>query len=556
VLEQDSDRGGPLVRVLRRIGFLPFAERGILLLIALLWFVAVFSGVLWVWGLNPVVFPSSDEACVRYAADLIAKGQGPFLNLPMPDPEDLLHPRSWLSLGARATPSYAPVSFYLYGWLLRLHGFGLVLLAALPASGAAALAAGAGRLLPVGRRWLGFAAPALAFPTLYWLMRPWINMSPCLIGLCWSVLCWASWRDTSKLGWLAAALFSVGYSAAVRPDYAAYLFVLALLLSVAARPAQWKPILGLVMVAGVLALGSNLILNKLITGHAGQAAYQVAIDRQEGPEPGSAIPGLGLLRSLLLPMGVPTWAVGSMAFRKYWLTMGPIVGLLIGQVALVPLLIKRSPLARALLVASVLIVAFFALSRMHDELWGGTFEQGAVHHSVPRYLTPVYLLAALPPLLFLGRCHIRALWIPGSILVGLLALGGVYEVFVHQGSSLRFVHDFVRTKNAQLDQLARRIPPDATVYTSREDKWLWSRFRVAITDEPAPSATSIERALKAHLNVFMVEPSRSTQFKRVTGELARRRITLQRVDPRRGVYRVNGPATPAAPAPPTTQPEN
>ena len=42
------------------------------------WFVLAFGLVLWMWGLNPLVFPSPDEAVVRYSAQLIGERGDPF----------------------------------------------------------------------------------------------------------------------------------------------------------------------------------------------------------------------------------------------------------------------------------------------------------------------------------------------------------------------------------------------------------------------------------------------------------------------------------------------
>jgi hypothetical protein len=522
----------------RRLAFESFAPTAWLLLIGGVWFAVCLATVLWTYGLDPMVFVSSDEAVVRYAALLIQKGHGPFLSVPLPDPEDLLHPRSWITLGDHATPTYAPVSFYVAGWLTRLHGFGLVLIAALPASGVAAFAAGTARLLPARRRWLALLAPAAAFPALYWLLRPWMNISPLLTALCWTVFCWASWRETGKRGWLAAALFCLGYGAAVRPDYAAYLFVLILLFSLAASPGEWKLILGLVAAAGVLALSANLLLNRAITGHALKAAYQMSIDRTYGAEPEHTIPGLGMLRSLLLPMGIPSYQIGSEAFRKYWLTMGPIALVLVGQIALVPLLLKRSRQSAALLVAAIAIMAFFALSRMHDDLFGGAMSYGSVHHSVPRYLTPVYLLAALPPLLFLGQCRNQVLSIGTGVLVVALAVTGYAQLWHEPNSSFNFLHDFVQKKSAELERLASKIPANAAVYTAKEDKWLWSRVKVWIIEDPTESAQSIERGAQAKFELYVLEPSRTKQFKQLVAELAKRNISLAKVEARGGLYRV------------------
>ncbi|MEI9940722.1 MAG: hypothetical protein WDO69_26200 [Pseudomonadota bacterium] len=527
----------------------------VLLGIAGVWFVVTLAGLLWAWGIDPHVFPSSDEAVVRYAAELIAKHQGPFLDVPLPDPEDLLHPRSWLTIGSRATPSYAPVSFYVYGWLLRLGSLGPLLITALPAAAVGAFAAGTARLLPKSRRWLALAAPALGFPALYWVLRTWVNGSPLLIGICWSVFFWASWRESNRVGWLAAALASLGYAAAVRPDYAAYLFVVALLLSVAANPAEWKMIALLVSASGVLALSANLILNKLITGHALRAAYQMAIDRQWGPADPQEHPGVGLLRSLLIPMGIPDWTVASTQFRKYWLTLGPIGLLLFGQLALIPLLLQGSRLSRSLRAGAVLVVLVFLISRLQDGVFGAGLGQGEVHHSVPRYLAPVYLMAALPPLLFLGYCRRRAVFIPGALLVAVLAGAGCYEVGAHAMCSFTFLRRFVHSKEGMLTRMSREIPASATVYTTFEDKWIWSRWRTWIIEDPEASARSINRALDAKIKLFMLEPSYNTQVKRVAAALRRRRISLVQID-RLGVYRiVRMPRSePEASPEPATQP--
>jgi len=511
----------------------------VLIAIASVWFAISLTTIIWAWGLNPMVVPTSDEAVIRYAAWLIEHGRGPFLDVPLPDPEDLMHPRSWLTIDNRATPTYAPVSFYLYGWILRLHEFGQFLIAAMPASGVALFAAGCARLLPVRRRWLALLAPLVGFPALYWLMRPWINMSPFLTSLCWTVFCWASWRESNKDGWLVAALGCLGYGAAMRPDYAAYLFVLTLLFGIAARPDRWKLIFALVIASGVLALTPNLILNKMITGHALKAAYQMSIDRLFGAEPEHTIPGLGMLRSLVLPMGIPSWEVGSTAFRKYWLTMGPVALLLFGQLALVPLLAKPPPKARYLLALAVAIMAFFCLSRMHDDLWGGSMKVGGVYHSVPRYLTPVYLLAALPPLLFLGQCKNRWLMIGGCLLASALAVGGGYEIWSHKpNSSFNFVRDFNTKKTAELGRLLKVLPEDAAVYTPREDIWTWPQGRIWTIDDPGPTAQSVERASKALNNVYLLIPSQTPQVKRLIVELARRRISLQKIGAIRGLHKV------------------
>jgi hypothetical protein len=505
----------------------------LLVVIACVWFAASFFAIVWTWGLDPVIFPTPDEAQVRQAAGLIGKHQAPFLPVPIVDAEDLFHPRGWLTLGDKAWPSYAPVSIYCYGWLLRAGLIGLVLIVALPASGVAAFSAGVGLLLPPGRRWLALLTPALAFPALFWILRTWVNISPLLIGCSWSLFFWAKWRGTGQSGWFAASMLALGFGAAVRPDYAPYLFVVALLFSVAASPASWRLVLAYVATSGVLAVGANLVLNKVITGHALQAAYQVAVDRQWGPEPDSKIPGLGMLRSLIVPMGLPTLSVLGTAFRKYWLNMGPISLLLFGQLALVPLVLRGSRMSRALKVLGVLAILLFTVSRLQEGLYGAVIATGEVQHSVPRYLTPVYLIAVLPPVLFLGQCERRLVLIPGTVLLVALALTGGYGIVEPGLGSLRFVKEFVREKQVQFDILSRIIPPGAVVYTALDDKWLWSRWRLACIDKDDATATSIGRAMDAQLPVYLFMPP-----KHLLVALKRRKLGLVRVDARRSVWRM------------------
>jgi len=518
------------------------APRSALLAIASVWFVAVLATQLWSWGLNPVTFPTPDESSVRFAAEIISEHGSPRLKLPFPDPEDLAHPRSWLSLGDTAVPVYAPVSFYAYGLLLHLHAVGLLLIAAFPASGTAAFAAGVAGSLPARRRWLGLLAPALGFGGLYWLLRPWMNLSPLLACLGWAFFFWVGWQNTSRQRWLVACLLAVSGAAAVRPDFAAFLLVAALLLTTAARPSQWRRILLLVTGAGAAALLANLVLNKLITGHAFRAAYQMALDRQYGAEDSHGLPGLNVLRTLLAPMGLPAPRSAASVFVKYWIKMGPAPLLLLGQLAIVPLLYDKPAVSRLLYSVAILWTAFFAFSRMHQELFGGAQAVGFVAHSVPRYLSPLYLFAALPPLLFLGKCRRRLPLFAGAIFAFALAAGGLYEIGAREPFSPSLVNRFVRKNNALLDVLAKEIPNDAIVYSTTMDKILWSRWQVGIIDAASDTATSINRAVGAGLPVFVFEPQIGRQFHLLAAPMSTLGLALVRVPAGHDLYRVQARA--------------
>jgi hypothetical protein len=500
------------------------------------WFIAVFAMMMWVWGLNPKALATPDEALNRFAAALIKEHGRPFLALPFPDPEDLAHPRHWVSVGDHAIPSYAPVAIYWYALLLRLNKVGLCLVAALPASAAAAFTWGTAKLLPPGRQWLALPAPILGFPGLYWLMRPWINLSLLLICLCWAFFFWASWRRSGSSRHLAIAIAGVGAAAAVRPDYAAYLLVLALLLGAAASPTQWKRVLVLVFCAGASAVALNLLLNWLVTGHPSLAAYQIVAARDEGASSQGGI--LGLVRQLLVPMGIPMPSTALTFLSKYWLQMASVAGLSFGLLALVPILLEQPRLARALYALALAIMLCFMLSHMDPTLAGASERVAWVHHSMPRYWSPLYLLAALPPILFLGYCKNRAVLIVGAVALCALAVSGGYHLYKQERWALANLHTYQRQCPRLLLVVKQRVPSNAMVYSATYDKILWPYWRLGTIGELEPTATSIHRATEAKINVFVYEPGLTrAQYLDLNRALNSRHLMLVKIH-RHGLFRV------------------
>ncbi len=505
-------------------------------MIAAVWFGGSFAAILWVWGLNPVTTISRDEALNRFSASLIVKQGRPFLALPFGDPENLAHPHFWLSLGEKAIPAYAPLAYYFYALLLRLGALGLLLVAALPASAAAAFAAGTAKLLPLGRRWLSVLAPALGFPALYWLLRPWANLSALLICLSWAFWGWASWYRTGNDRHLAMAVLGVAAGAAVRPDYAAYLTLSVLLFTVAARPSWWKRVLFLFVLFGSFAVLANLVLNGMTTGNPSLSAYQMFVARAEG---GSAPRGLGLLRQLLIPMGIPTIRMVGHFLNKYWVTMGLLGVLLAGQLTLVPMLRARPPVSRMGYLGGLAVLVCLMASHVSGHVFGVADPTAMVNHSIPRYWAPVYLFAALPPILFLGHCRNRKVLVIGVAMTCVLAIDGVYEVFLHQPSSLSYLHDVSCNDGRLILALARRIPRGAMIYSSILDSVLWPRWRVGMLDEPEPTAASMSHAIEAHLPVFVVDPRFGRhRADRLGRALRSRHLVLIAVDSPHGIYRI------------------
>jgi len=479
-------------------------------LLALGTFLATFSAVVWAWGgTDPLYFPSPDEAVNRLAAQRVADTGSPRLPLDVADEEDLRHARTWISLDDAAIPVYPPTAYYLQGAMLRVPFAGNALVAALPALGLAAFVAGVAGL-GARRRAVALLAPAMAFPALYWMMRPWMNIATMLAFLGFAVFCWTSWRSTRRSAWLALAAAAVGVAAAVRPDYALFILSFTLCCTLAeSRKRELPRILALACFATVIAVGLNLLFDALTTGHPFTTAYQIADARRPEAAQHVALPGpFARFSLLLMPEGVPSLAVIVDQMRRYWIDMGPVAGLALAQIATVALLWRSRPRAALLFGAACAVAALFMISRMSADLYGGNDADSLLRHSVPRYWTPVYLVAAVPPLLFIMNARKDAHWAAAATLCAVLALLGARELYDQQPESLVDIHAYQADWRQQQVEWATAIPADAVVYTDRLDKVLWSRWEVASLPspgDPARLAASMRRTLDSGRTTYIIQ---------------------------------------------------
>lgn len=505
--------------------------------IGTVWFVVSLTAVLWTWGLDPETFSSPDESVNRLAAGLVRESGRPFLTLPHEDDEDLVHPRFWVSMGEHAVPAYPPVSYFLFAFALSVPLAGGIAMAALPASGLAVFAAGSARLM-TQRPWLAWVAPLAAFPALYWMLRPWMNISLLLVFLCWSFYYWVRWRDSRNVGALAASFLFIGTAAAVRPDFALFLLAATCLFSLAQDPGQWRRIVVCAVTAGAGAIVVNLVLNAITTGDPLLAGYQIHADRQDEGQ-GQPSGPFSSIYLLVLPWGLPGFREAMGYIQKYWFEMGPIAILLAGQLALLPLTASATPGKRILWALAALTLVVFMVSRMSDSLYGADEQRALLRHSIPRYWSPVYLLAAIPPLVFLSRC--RNDLVVGVMVTMLVALAftGARDVYSRQPESLTYLHD-LRLRNEQsLDVLEVTIPPNALLYTVTEDKTLSSRWSVALLRGPAATASSMSKGVDLGLDVFVVQSGIREETTVALGDaLADLGYRLDMVDGQRGIYRV------------------
>ncbi|MGH2360041.1 MAG: hypothetical protein ACRDGM_05805, partial [bacterium] len=196
----------------------------------------------------------------------------------------------------------------------------------------------------------------------------------------------------------------------------------------------------------------------------------------------------------------------------------------------------RSRLFNAL---GLLLIACFSISRIDPGVFGASDRIAMVHHSIPRYWSPVYLLAALPPILFMGYCRKRVVVAIGATTLCALAVSGAYEIYLGQLSSFRPLRHFTRDNERLILSLGTTIPADAMVYSSTYDKVLWSRWRVGTLGEPEPTAMSIRRALDARVAVFIFEPRLGgNQYRRLAEALKRQHFALIATGSTRELYRV------------------
>ena len=505
--------------------------------IALAWFVVAYVSIYWAEGYRPKAFMTPDEAANRFASSIISKTGRPFLELPFSDPEDCAHPRAWLSQGDYAIPIYPPVSIYFYALITSLRRIGSIALLALPATALGAFAAGTARLLPNDRRWLAAFAPALGMPALYWILRPWMNICGLLTCVCWAFYCWTRWRRGGGKHWLTVSMLCVGLGAAVRPDYTSYLLLVTLLLTWSVEPSAWRRLLVLTVLAGAFALALNLFFNRLITGNPFRAAYQMAMDADP------AAPKTGALarftKLLFFPMAFAGWRTVGLTLVKYWFLLQPLGILALGQLTLVPLLRGRPLRERLTLVAVLLLLLLFMVSRVDPELFGLERDEPWIQDSVPRYWTPVYLLACLAPLSFVARARRRGTFAAGVVAVSALALASLTAVYSTSSQSLRRQRKVSNQELVWLDKLQQIIPPEAIVYSAVFDKVLWSRFRTGHMESFGLAADSMARALGHGLPVYMWAHSgfnpELDDFRRV---LERRGLALVLVDRKLRCYRV------------------
>ncbi len=451
------------------------------------WFLLALATVTWVFGSpDRTAFQSPDEVITARGAHLVAESGVPRAAAPFDDPTTLARMRNWVltedgdHIGS--VPATAP---YVYGIPRMLPGGGWFLFL-LPALGVGLLA-GASSLALRRERWLGALVPALAFPALYWMLRPWHN-----VGL---ELALASVAGALLVGFarlrrpvLAVAGVAVAMSAAlVRPDHVHLLLGLPLIWLVALDGAdgRWRRWTMVIAAAAAAWVGGVLLGNLVTTGQAMVSPIDLLDFPSEIRGPGRDLPKpLPQLIIILAPKGWIAPGVVARQLLKYWIQLGPIapvvaVGLLASTAAALRAWRTRAPLAIAA-TASMALAVWHALTRISTTDLGASSPDPALVHSYPRYTALVYIAFAIATVVTISRIE-RPPWrhVAAGVAV-LVALGGVTTLF--RGPIE--VEGFVTLRSALQDadeyaEAVAQLPDDAIVYSRRVDKYVWASHPVA-----------------------------------------------------------------------------
>ncbi|HEX9888128.1 MAG TPA: hypothetical protein VGA69_01520 [Nitriliruptorales bacterium] len=457
------------------------------------WFLLAAGLIVWLFGSpDRTALQAPDEVATARGALLVADHGTPTDPVAFDDPTGLARMRMWVQAGDQHVASVPATAQYVYGLPRAVPG-GAWVAFVLPALGVGALAAGACTVLDRSR-WLGALVPGLAFPALYWMLRPWHNVSLelALTGLV--VAAFAVFARARRRAWALAGIALATGAALVRPDHVHLLLGLPLVWSVALDPGRWRRWVGWHAGATVVWVLGVVVGNLATTGQP----LVTPVDLLDFP---SAVTPVGRdlpfplpqLLLVLAPRGWPDWSLVADQLGRYWLGLWPAVGVVLsGLVASAWFAVRawrqRRPLDLAV-TASVLALVWHAISRVSATDLGATAPHGALVHSYPRYTALVYVGFALVAVAAAAGIADRRWRGAAGVTLAAFALLGVQSMFPApiQEDGLVALRSVLREADAYAAAVAAQLPPDAIVYSRRVDKYVWGSHPVGtFQDERVP----------------------------------------------------------------------
>lgn len=520
----------------------PEARRA--LVAGLVWGIALFAALVYVWGTpDRVAFGSPDEALTRRAIDLIAETGFPVLDPPFEDPDGLFKQRLWAVVDNQAVPTHNPFQHYLYAAFGRAIPFGEWIVFVLPAVGLGALVSACALML---RRyyWLALLVPGLAFPLTFRFLKPWENMSTAVSLLALAVLFSVIWARGARRPWMYLMWICTALAAAVRPDQSYAFLGLVLLAGLAIAAPRERLLVWLSGgAAGFFVLGTFFLGNLAVTGDAAvPPAYLLATREGAGVFGKNLDPPFSYFASLFLPTGVPTIEVIRIQISKYWWDMGPIWVLTVGAPIGLSLAVRRLFRRRAFgriwaLLAGMAVIGFFLATRVSETNFGASATEPSISHSYPRYVALAYLAATVLVIVAVASVKQRISIVAAGSLLTIAALAGFS--YLYQGevrTSLKDAAPLISSYEEYAEASDKDLPPDAVLYVRFADKFLWSvRPTATLPTEPGALkedlqvvtlVSSFREAIESGFRPFVFELTQE-EYPMVQGEAAESGLRLE-----------------------------
>lgn len=487
----------------------------------LVWAVAVFGLLVWIWGgPHRAAFGSPDEALTEYGTRLIVEQGTPYVSAPIPDPEELFVPRLWAKRDGFAVPTHTPAPLYMLAAARRALPGGAWLQLIVPALGLGAAVAAMWLMLPRSR-WMANLLPGLAFPWTFRFLKPWENMALLVSLVSIAFLLAILWRRTSRRWLFISSWLFVGLAASVRPDQVHLVVFAAVLLSLATGAGArwtWTMAAGAGAIAGIAFILGNLV----ITGAPLTPPVYLLESKAGAGVAGRGLPvGVSQLVTVLTPNGIPPAAAVGFHLEKYFFALGPVWFLSVGAVAATAVGGWRRRLAgdrHGLFLWGLLVALFgaYTVSRVSTTNWGAAAPEPSLGHSYPRYVSLVYVAMAVT--LLYGA--VRVLGPNAKRFVGfcllVASLAGAW--YLYEGelrTSLRDAVPLIHTYEEYRHAVDADLPDNAILYVRFADKFLWSvRPTALLPTEPGahkehlkPTALvdSLTRATKLGYAAYVME---------------------------------------------------
>ena len=391
------------------------------------------------------------------------------------DEENLLHPRGVITQNDRAVPYSFLGLPVIYGGLYRVLGDNLHYLALGFAAVAAWALFRATHILFKAKAWEAWVVGCAFTPLIYYLNRPFMNVTPLLVTLFVGIWLFARYYERSSRFDFVLAASAAALAIFFRYEYV--LFVTPLMLW--ALYMKHSSLTSRAYLADVSIFGGAvLLLFVLPTALLNQSTYgswstygpglftETYFPERVSSDGGSVMSALHSVRSLLLPSYPfnPMKVLQNIPRLTLWLmpvfTLVAVTGAWLLVTSRRVSIWKLAPLA--------LLVVYVLVYRGSSSTWASDWEAPTFEAAIVRYWLPVYVFLFFLAVYALTRVspQVKAVFI-----VGLLVTGPASIYHFADGSLESGRDTLVSYQRAAQNQLSA-TETNALIYASLSDKWI------------------------------------------------------------------------------------